>query len=133
MSKRAHFLALSVVIISLLCAATPQSAQARDKSQVAREFHAAFEKMYAKPGDVNLTLDYAKLAVELGDYESALSPLERVLMINPNLPEARLELGIMYFKLNSKLVAKEHLKLVVDDASADAALKQRAQEYLAKL
>lgn len=133
MFKRAHFLALSVVIVSLLSVATPQGAQARDKSQVASEFHAAFEKMYANPGDVNLTLEYAKLAVELGDYESALSPLERVLMLNPNLPEARLELGIMYFKLNSKLVAREHLKLVADDASVDEALKQRAQAYLAKL
>lgn len=108
-------------------------ASARDKPQVEKEFLLAFDRMYKQPGNVALTLDYAKLAVEMEDYEAALSPLERLLMLNPSLPEVRLELGVMYFKLNSKLVAKEHLRLVAEDLSASEDVQKRAQAFLAKL
>lgn len=133
MSKNQSFLNMGIFLVVLTILLMGHDASARDKQLVQAEFQAAFEKMYAKPGDVGLALDYAKLAVELEDYESALSPLERLLMINPKLPEVRLELGVMYFKLNSMLVAKEHLLQVVDDGTASEELQQRAKMYLAKL
>jgi Flp pilus assembly protein TadD len=133
MSKNQSVFRLYCVVIPLAVALMGQDAAARSKAQTYAAFQQAFNTMYAHPGDVNATLDYVKLAVELEDYEAALSPLERLLMMNPDLPEVRLELGVMYFKLHSTLVAKEHLHMVAEDKTASEALKSRARNYLAKL
>lgn len=109
------------------------SAATRDRAVVAQEFEAAFEKMLDDPSDVKLTLHYAKLAVELGDYESAIPPLERLLIQNPSLTKVRLEVGIMYYLLNSKAVAQQYLTEVTEDKSATAEQVAKAKEYLAKL
>ena len=39
------------------------------------------------------------LASQTGDLEGAISALERMLLINPNLPRVRLELGVLYYRL----------------------------------
>lgn len=133
MSKKLRFIVSCAFIFMLSVAVVERDAQARSQDEVRAEFLKAFDVVYANPGDVEATLHYAKLAVELGDYEAALSPLERLLMINPQLPEVRLELGVMYYNLKSNLVAREHLQHVAEDATATEALKKRASDYLAKL
>lgn len=133
MANYTRFLRFILIMLVVTGAFFASDASARDKAQVEAEFLQAFERMYRQPGSVALTLDYAKLAIEKGDFEAALSPLERLLMLNPSLPEVRLELGVMYFKLNSKLVAKEHLRLVAEDLSASEEVQKRAKDFLAKL
>lgn len=119
---------LGFSIISL----TSVKADARDQKIVQEEFLKAFDVMYAHPDDADATLRYAALALEKGDHEAAVSPLERLLMMNPQLPEVRLQLGRAYYYLKSYDNARMHLEIVKKDkalmAQADELLKKLPQE-----
>lgn len=108
-------------------------AYATDQAVLEQEFNAAFNAMLSNPSDVALTTRYAELAVEKGDYESAIPPLERLLMMNPDLVDVRLEVGVMYFLLNSHSMAKEYLNEVKSSKLATPEQVKRADEYLAKM
>ena len=53
---------------------------------------------------------FAALAAQTGDLEGAISALERMLLINPDLPRVRLELGVLYYRLGSYEVARTYLE-----------------------
>lgn len=113
--------------------AVPGHAYAADKAALERQFNDAFTAMLNDPSDVALTMRYAELAVDLGDYESAIPPLERLLMANPNLLDVRLEVGVMYFMLNSHAMAKEYLLGVKNNNKATSEQIKRAEEFLARM
>lgn len=125
---------ISFVFI-VLCAqlAAPVHAYADNKTALNQEFQAAFNAMIDNPSDIKLTTRYAELAVEIGDYESAIPPLERLLMTNPDLVDVRLEVGVMYFLLNSHGLAKEYLNEVKNSTLATPEQIKRADEFLAKM
>ncbi len=132
-SMKNIFLSAVFFAIAANVAHSDISAQARDKATVAHEFEAAFSRMIDDPTDIANTMKYAELAVELEDYESAIPPLERLLIQNPALTEVRLELGMMYSLLESKTVAKQYLTDVLEDENASEKQVALAKEYLAKL
>lgn len=97
------------------------------------DFQKAFEASYKDPSNVQAALTYSEEAVKIGDYESAISPLERLLMFNPDLSNIRVEVGVLYYLLHSYDVANKHFSLVMEDVAASAESKSRAQAYLQKL
>ncbi len=111
----------------------PGHAYATDKAVLEQQFNEAFSAMLDNPADTKLTMRYAELAVELGDYESAIPPLERLLMVNPDLVDVRLEVGVMYYLLNSPAMAKEYLYEVKKSGKATPEQVKRADEFLAKM
>ena len=60
---------------------------------------ALLKQMLARPNDLDLAFEYATLSSQVGDYEGAVSTLERMLIYAPNTPRLQLELGILYYKL----------------------------------
>ena len=66
-----------------------------------QQYEEAFQELFRDPGDLEKTFKFAELAVKVGNYETAISALERMLLVNPNLPRVRLELGVLYFRLGS--------------------------------
>lgn len=135
-----NMVCLRITIFSLFAAAAigafsvaPGLAYATDKAQLEKEFNAAFNAMLSNPSDVALTTRYAELAVEKGDYESAIPPLERLLMTNPDLIDVRLEVGVMYFLLHSHSMAKEYLNEVKNNRQASPEQIKRADEFLARM
>jgi Flp pilus assembly protein TadD len=46
----------------------------------------------------------------VGDIEGAISALERLLLIDANQPEVKLELGVLYYRLGSKEAALTSLE-----------------------
>jgi Flp pilus assembly protein TadD len=50
--------------------------------------------MIARPNDLDLAFEYATLSSQAGDYEGAISTLERMLVYAPNTPRLQLELGV---------------------------------------
>lgn len=93
----------------------------------------AFEETLSKPGDPDILLKYAALAVKTGNIEGAISALERLLLIEGDQPRVKLELGVLYFRLNSYEAARAYLEDARNSASANAETKQRAGEYLAEV
>jgi len=125
---------LVLIAAAMLAISSPVLAdEARTPEQVRQEFETTFQLMFADPSDVNTTMHYAELAVELKDYEAAIPPLERLLMYNPDLTQVRLQVGILYYLLNSHAVAKKYLHEVAEDAHATPELVSRANQYLAKM
>lgn len=92
-----------------------------------------YQQLMANPADLDLTLAYAELAVEIGDYEAAIPPLERLLISNPGASKLKLELGILYYLLGSHDVSKTYLIEAKQSAKATDSIKQQAEEYLRKM
>lgn len=94
------------------------------------DLKAAFEAMYRDPGNLDKTFRYAELAARSGDFEGAVSALERMLLFNPNLPRVRLELGVLYFRLGSFEAARSYFRDVLMVPAAPADVRERVKTYM---
>jgi tetratricopeptide (TPR) repeat protein len=86
-------LAIAVAVAALVVSGAAQSFAA---SLDARR-QAPLQQMLARPNDLDLAFEYAKLSTEAGDYEGAISTLERMLIYAPNTRrlQARVATGDM--------------------------------------
>ncbi len=119
------------IIFCITVLILPQSVRA--EASLEQQFEAAFQRMYEEPSNVDLTLEYARLAIAIKDYEAAIPPLERLLMFNPNLTKLKLKLGEMYYNLKSYDMAKIYFAEVVEASSGQGELAKKAEAFLAKM
>ena len=86
------------------------------------------EKIFASliddPTNLDLLFKYANLSILLGDLEAAISVFEQMLIYEPDLPRIRLELGVLYFRLNAYPSAKLYLNSVKKYDAPDEVLKK---------
>jgi len=61
--------------LSLAAAALPAAAQDADAQRA--EFLSLYQQVLKNPANVELTLRYARLGAQIGDYEASVSALER--------------------------------------------------------
>jgi len=97
------------------------------------EFDAAFQDMLRDPANLDKTFKYAELAVKVGDFEAAITALERMLLFNPDLPRVRLELGVLYFRLGSYAIAKTYLTRALEAPDVPGDVRDRVEVYLAEI
>ena len=102
-------------------------------SELKQQYDAAFQETLSKPADLDVLFRFATLATQTGDLEGAVSALERMLLINPDLPRVRLELGVLYYRLGSYEVARTYLDTALKSPSLPADVRGKAQEYLAEI
>ena len=100
--------------------------------ELKKQYDEAFQETLNKPEDLDVLFRYAGLATRVGDLEGAVSALERMLLINPDLPRVRLELGVLYFRLGSYEAARTYLETALKSPSLPPDVKTKAQEYLAQ-
>ena len=112
--------------------ATPAAADT-NKGDLQKQYDAAFQEMLAKPADLDVLFKFASLASQTGDLEGAISALERMLLINSNLPRVRLELGVLYYRLSSYEVAREYLQGALKSPSVPADVRARAEQFMAQI
>lgn len=96
------------------------------------QYDAAFQETLDKPGDLDVLFKYAGLANRMGDYEGAISALERMLLIDPDLPRVRLELGVLYYRLGSYEAARTYFETALRSPALPPDVKEKAEEYLAE-
>lgn len=120
---RRIFLAISVVFFmpSVLRAETPN-----DKLEL-------FKKISANPSDVTSTYKFVSISIESGDYEAAIGALERILMFNPRLSRAEMELGFLYARLGSYQAASDHLVAALKSGDLDSAQKAQIHAQLSDI
>ena len=58
--------------------------------------------------------EYANLSILVGDLEAAIGIFEQMLFYQEDLPRVRLELGVLYFRLNAYSSAQNYLESVFD-------------------
>ena len=126
-----HYLTSFILIIGLFIS-TSAHAEATYSSKKA-QFESAYQQLMKNPGNLDLNIQYAEMAVALGDYEAAIPPLERILISNPDVPKIKLELGILYYLLGSYDVAKNYLQEAKQGASAQPEIQQQADDYLQRM
>ena len=93
-------------------------------------YDAAFQETLDKPSDPAVLVKFAKIAVTLGDVEGAISALERLLLVEGDQPEVKLELGVLYYRLGAGDVARAYLEQARDSELATDDVRQRANTYL---
>ncbi len=93
-------------------------------------YDTAFQETLRKPSDPATLVGFAEIAIKVGDLEGAISALDRLLLIDGDQPEVKLELGVLYFRLGSFEAARSYLEEARVSARASAAVKARAAEYL---
>ncbi|MBS0524083.1 MAG: tetratricopeptide repeat protein [Proteobacteria bacterium] len=112
----------------------PQSPQGRKPPGATPAERAAYDKAFQatldKPSDPDTLARFADLAVKVGDIEGAISALERLLLIDANQPEVKLELGVLYYRLGSKEAALTYLEGAHASPEASQQVRDRAEEFL---
>jgi tetratricopeptide (TPR) repeat protein len=124
----AYRLALGVLCL-LLCIA-PACAQIL---ALGADYDALYQRVLRDPKNVRLTLQYAQLAKDRGDYEAAIAAYEKLLLFNPALPDVQYELGVLYFSLESYAVAKTYFERVATSPRISKSLRDNAAAYLREI
>jgi tetratricopeptide (TPR) repeat protein len=95
-----------VGLVALLLSPVPAAAQT---AALESQRQAVFAQLLSAPTNRALMLQYARLSVQMRDFEAAASTLERFLDLEPENAAVRLELAIAYFSLGAYDVAEYHL------------------------
>ncbi len=126
-------LVISVLLVSPI-GAVGQTLTAGDRVKLETEKDQLFQQMYRNPANLDVTFAYADISARLGDYEAAVSALERMLLFNPNLPRVQLELGALYFRMGSFELARTYFdKAAAAQPPPPPEVRARVAEYLAQI
>ena len=128
-------LVCGLVLAAAIFAAPPAAAQpvsGTERTRLEAQKAVLFQKMLRNPADLDATFAYADVSARLGDYEAAVSALERMLLFNPNLPRVQLELGALYFRMGSYDLARDYFTKAAA-ANPLPEVRARIGEYLAQI
>lgn len=112
-----------------VAAPAPGGALPNDEQRAAYE--KAFQETLGKPSDPEALAKFADLAVGVGDIEGAISALERLLLLDADQPEVKLELGVLYYRLGATEPARAYLEAARASPSSSSETKARAETFLA--
>lgn len=127
-----HKKQLSALALLALLLAAPAPVQASGAS-LKEQREASYRRLMERPSDHAETLLYTALCLRMADYESAISPLERILMKEPDNAKIRMQIGVLYKSLGSQLLARQYLDAVARDKKADASIVKQAKDHLRDL
>jgi tetratricopeptide (TPR) repeat protein len=103
------------------------------KPEMKAQYDLAFQEMLGKPGNLDVALKYATVAKEAGDLEGAIGTYESLLLIGSDLPELRVELGTLYYRLKSYDAARAHFEAALASPTLPAALRKPTLQILSKM
>jgi len=116
--------------------AAEQAAQAADEAlqqeSVAGAGSITFDDILKNPDDIELNYRYAKLQVQKGDLKGAAATLERILLVDPDLPKVRLFYGVVLYRLDSLADSRKEL-LAIKDLPMPDSLRLELDEYLKRI
>ena len=123
----------AIVLSAALLAACQTKETGQIKPEMKAQYDAAFQDMLNKPGDLAVALRYATVAKEAGDLEGAIGTYEGMLLIDSNLPEVRVELGMLYYRLKSYDMARSHFQAALQSPNLPEALRKPTAQLLSKM
>jgi len=121
--KRAAWFSLGLALSNQVLGAAKAEPLKIDQDRI-------FAAVLRDPGNEELTFEYARISMALGDTEAAIGAIERLLNYNPNLTRAKFELGMLYYRLGSYETAVRHFKDALQAQDLDEAARRRIEVYL---
>ncbi len=89
-----------------------------------------FQRMLEEPANLDIAFEYAAVSSRLRDYEAAITALERMLIFAPGLPRVQLELGVLYYRLESYETARDYFKRATSGDDVPGQVRERVAVYL---
>ena len=123
-------LAVAAVVAGTAVGAAAQTADAN--AERAR-YDELFQTMLERPADLDVMFEFAALASRLGEYDAAISTLERMLIYNADLPRVRLELGSLYMRVGADEMARVYLQDALNAPEVPEPVRDRVQALLAQI
>ena len=128
-ARRAHL--YCVMAMATLAMAGPAAAQGDVGTTLQRQVDDAFRQVLSAPGDLEVGLRYARLLVQAGNFEGGIAAMER-LLLSPNAPSTiNLELGVLYYRLESYAAAESYLRVAVAQTNLTDEQRRLAEQLLA--
>ena len=129
---RITYCVIAVAILFAPIGAAAQAAAGQEAGSLAAQKEALFQQMLRNPANLDVTFAYAEVSARLGDYEAAVSALERMLLFNPDLPRVQVELGALYFRMGSYDIARDYFAKAAA-ANPPPEVRARIDQYLAEI
>jgi hypothetical protein len=123
---------IALAVIFAAAAARAQPISDADRARLEAQKEVLFQQMLRNPANLDVTFSYADVSARLGDYEAAVSALERMLLFNPNLPRVQLELGALYFRMGSYDLARDYFERAAANKPPPE-VRARIDEYMAQI
>ncbi|WP_146620123.1 tetratricopeptide repeat protein [Acuticoccus sediminis] len=118
-----------MVVFSLCSAASAQTGTSGPSALEARRDQ-LFLATLNDPDNLDVAFEYALISAKLGDYEGAIATLERILVFAPNLPRVQLELGVLYYRIGARDMARSYLEAVAAQPNLPAPVRERVESFL---
>lgn len=119
-------LAALVLVTNLSWFSTPALADDGNRE----EYDQLFNRMLDEPADLDVMFAFAEEAIRLGEYDAAISTLERMLIYNPDLARVKLELGALYLRTGAPETARTYLLEAIERPDTPPAVRARVQAYI---
>jgi tetratricopeptide (TPR) repeat protein len=94
------------------------------------QYDRAFAAMMSDLANPELSFQFVKVAIEVGDLRGAIAALERILLINPGLANIQLELGVLYLRVGNAELAQDYLRKAIRAPGIPDAVRGRAERFL---
>jgi hypothetical protein len=91
-----------------------------------------YEQVLSDPDDVELSYRYALGQIKRGELKGSSATLERILLINPDLPKVRLLYAVVLLRLDNLIESERELRKLIS-LSPSANVKTEAERYLAEV
>jgi hypothetical protein len=117
-----------VVAIAVGCFGSVAQSQAITELELRRQ--QLFQVMLTRPDDLDTAFEYAALSATAGDYEAAISTLERMLIFAPGLPRLQLELGVLYYRLGSYETSRSYFEAAISGPDVPPEVVEQVAPYL---
>ncbi len=106
---------------------TEQLGNAKNPSKA---YKRAFAKLMTDPSNPENSFQFAREAIKSGDLQGGITSFERILKINPNLDNIKLELGVLYLRVGANELANRYLGEAVRSPEIPIPVKNRAKSIL---
>ena len=119
--------------ICIICSTYSYAEVPIDTDELDQSYKSAFQEMYEDPADLDKATNFVELAIAVGDLEGAIAALERMLIFDPDLPQVRMELGLLYFRLKSLDQASVYLRSVLEEESLPSDIRNQVEVALKEI
>jgi len=119
-------------IVTVTSSYGAEPAQSEEPTKLEQEYQTKFDAMMEDLANPERSFEFVQVAVKTGDLRGAIAALERILKIQPDLSNIKLELGLLYLRVASPDLAANYIRQTLNDPEVPVWIRTRAKVLLAQ-